>query len=149
DHLESPRPNLQWLGPGSFFVETDLSFDRLTRRPNWFLYQSGARLLSTIDEEDQCPRRTEVIAAFHGRITRPITELLIVLIGVPLLVGCPQRSLYIKLGSILGLFAAAQLLDFACGSLARNEYIGPSLAAWLPVLVFGPWSLVASDSTMT
>lgn len=147
--LDDERTYVQNLGQACFFISTDLSFERLTRRPNWFLYQSTLNLLKLVDQEEQCPRRTEVIATLHGRITKPLAELLVVLIGVPLLVGCPQRSLYIKVGSILGLFALSQVLDFTCAGLARNDYLDPSLAAWLPVLIFGPWSLVASDATRT
>lgn len=142
-------PHLKQTGPDRAFLDSDLSFDRLTRRPNFFLYLSAAELMRLVEHEDQCPRRTDVIATLHGRATRPLTEFLIVLIGVPLLVGCPQRNLYIKAASILGLFMFAQLFDYACMALARAEYVEPALAAWLPVLLFGPWSLVASDATVT
>jgi lipopolysaccharide export system permease protein len=147
--LAEQRGYLREVRPGEYFIETNLSFERLTRRPNWFVYLDTGSLLEVVDREEQCPRRAEVIATLHGRVTRPLAELLIVLISLPLLVGCPQRSLYIKVGSILALFAASQVLDTVSFGLARNDYLNPSLAAWLPVLIFGPWSLAACDATRT
>lgn len=147
DRLERSRTNLEFVRPGCYFLTSDLSFDRLTRRPNWFLYLSTPELAELVEQEDQCPRRTEVITTLHCRFTAPLTDYLIVLLGLPLLVGNPQRSIYIKVGGILGLFALAQAFELVSAGLARSDLIDPSLAAWLPLMVFGPWAVVASDGS--
>src|SRR5205814_8844221 len=74
EKLDRSHPLLHWLGPGTYFLFTDLNYDRLTRRPNWFFYQSTGRLLEVLDEEQQCPRRNESIALVHRRLTRPLTD---------------------------------------------------------------------------
>jgi lipopolysaccharide export system permease protein len=38
---------------------------------------------------------------------------------------------------------------FTCKSLGDNDLLAPALAAWLPVLVFGPLSLVMFDAVHT
>src|SRR5262249_27330218 len=43
EKLDRSHPLLHWLGPGTYFLFTDLNYERLTRRPNWFFYQSTGR----------------------------------------------------------------------------------------------------------
>ena len=46
----------------------------------------------------------------------------------------------------LSLFFAA---IFFCKHLGDDEYLSPALAAWLPVLVFGPLTLASFDAIHT
>jgi lipopolysaccharide export system permease protein len=47
---------------------------------------------------------------------------------------------------LCGLFFTA---TFACKHLGENEYLSPALAAWLPVLLFGPLAFVLFDAAHT
>ena len=47
---------------------------------------------------------------------------------------------------LCGVFFAA---CYACKMLGDNDYINPALAAWLPVLFFGPHALVLFDAVHT
>jgi lipopolysaccharide export system permease protein len=38
---------------------------------------------------------------------------------------------------------------FTCKSLGENDYLSPALAAWLPVLCFGPLAFVLFDAVHT
>ncbi len=141
ERIEGQYPYLHWLEPGRYFLFTDLNYDKLTRRPNWHLYQSTWTLLSVLEQEDQCPGRPEIIALVHSRLTKPFLQFLLVMLGIPLIVGCPERSLVIKMGLILGLFALFHGIDIVSSSLSQKEYLDAALAAWLPLICFGPLAL--------
>lgn len=142
ERIDGQYPYLHWLEPGRYFLFTELSYDRLTRRPNWHLYQSTWTLLWVLEEEDQSPHRPEMIALVHVRMTKPILQFLLVMLSIPLIVGCPERNMVVKMGTILGLFALFHGLDIVTANLAQREYLDAALAAWLPVLCFGPMALV-------
>jgi lipopolysaccharide export system permease protein len=131
--------------PGVYFVHTDLSFERLTRSPSWFYYQSTRELFHLLREE-QLVRRAEVIALLHQRLTTPILELILVLMGIPMILARPERSIFLKLGVGLLIYAAFFGVQYCCWQLAQREYVDAALSAWLPVFLFGPPALVLLDA---
>ena len=83
------------------------------------------------------------------RLTRPILGLLLVFMGLSVILRDQNRNVYISTALCLvlcGLFFGA---CFACKHLGDNEYLSPALAAWLPVLVFGPLAFVLFDAIHT
>jgi lipopolysaccharide export system permease protein len=149
DRLDKPHPALHALETGNFFLRTNLSYDRLTRRPNWHAYQSTARLTEILEAEERCPRRGDMIALVHRRFTTPLLEMLLTLLCVPLILGHPGRPLIFKVGGVMMLFGGVLVVDLLCGSLARAEYLDPVLASWLPLLLLGPFAVVRSDALPT
>ncbi len=141
------NPPLHYLRkPGRFFIETELSYERLTRNPAWFHYESTAALLKLLESDDQLPRRAEVIALLHRRLTAPLLEFILVLLGIPFVLGRPgARGLYFKIGLCLALYALFQGVQYVCANLAQKELLDPVLGAWLPVFVFGPLALALLD----
>lgn len=146
ERLDKPHPALHVLGPGRFFLVTDLSYERLTRRPNWHAYQATRRLVHLLDNEQHCPRRTEIIAIVHRRFTGPVLEFLLTVLGIPLIIGRTGRPLIFKVGGVMMLCGGVLLLDYFCASLARAEYLDPVLSSWLPLLFLGPLALVRTDA---
>ena len=136
---------LQQLAPGQYFLFTDMTYDRLTRRTNWFTYQSTRQLLDLLGSDDQFPRRMEVIALVHQRFTEPVLEFLLLVVGVTLVIGRPDQNLFIKIGLALGLFGLYYGLQLLFAASARTQFLDPVLAAWLPVFAFGPLSFALLD----
>lgn len=52
------HPALKQLEPGQFFLKTELSYQRLTRRSNWYLYVSTFELLDIIENEQSIAQRS-------------------------------------------------------------------------------------------
>jgi lipopolysaccharide export system permease protein len=79
-------------------------------------------------------------------ITFPIANLVLLLVGLPILLqqsrGKPAERLVI--GCLLCVFYFA--FDFVLMNLGLQGGIEPALAAWLPVLVFGSLGIVLFDS---
>ena len=126
--------------------ETD--FDMVTRNSKWFQFASTWHLYKELQKPDSS-RVANMAVLFHTRLTRPILALILVVMGLSVLLRDQNRNVFISAGLCLvlcGVFFAAQ---FACKSLGDSEYVSPALAAWLPVLFFGPFSVAMFDAIHT
>src|SRR5439155_18461899 len=94
-------------------------------------------------------RLAAMAVLFHMRLSRPILGMILVVLGLAVILRDQNRNVFISAGLCLllcGLFFAAQ---FACKGLGDYEYLSPALAAWLPVLVFGPFGFAMFDAIHT
>jgi lipopolysaccharide export system permease protein len=83
------------------------------------------------------------------RWTRPVLGVLLVLLGLSVILRDQNRNVFIGTGLCLGTCALFFAAIFACKHLGDNEYLAPALAAWLPVLIFGPVTLASFDAIHT
>jgi lipopolysaccharide export system permease protein len=141
--------DLQMIDPGVFFLKTKrVDFEAITRHQNWFMFASTSQLLHELNKGDS-NRLAAMAVTFHMRLTRPLLGFILVLMGLSVILRDQNRNVFISAGMCLvlcGLFFAAQ---FACKSLGDGEYLNPALAAWMPVLLFGPLSVTMFDAIHT
>jgi lipopolysaccharide export system permease protein len=150
---ELPRWNnpaiLEVLDSGKYFLHTEeVDFDLLTRNRTWFIYASTARLLEELNKPDST-RLAAMAVVFHMRLTRPILGLLLVYMGLSVILRDQNRNIFISTGLCLVLCAVFFAAIFTCKHLGDNDYLAPALAAWLPVLCFGPLAFVLFDAIHT
>jgi lipopolysaccharide export system permease protein len=145
-HVPCPHAALNWLGPGTYFLHTELTYERVTRHPDWFYYASTPGLLLLLQEDSQIHRRTEVIALVHRRLTAPLWLMILVVITLTMAVGRPDRHRYWKLAMNVIINVLIQSLQALCMLLAQQNYVDPVMANWLPVLIFGPCALLLLDA---
>ncbi|HLJ95282.1 MAG TPA: LptF/LptG family permease [Gemmataceae bacterium] len=140
---------LRVLDSGKFFLYTkEADFEAITRNRTWFSFAATHRLFSELNKPDSM-RLASMAVRFHMRLTRPILGLLLVFMGLSVILRDQNRNVYISTALCLvlcGLFFGA---CFACRQMGDNEYLSPALAAWLPVLVFGPLAFVLFDAIHT
>jgi lipopolysaccharide export LptBFGC system permease protein LptF len=74
---------------------------------------------------------------------------ILVLSGVALILKDQNRNIFISAGFCVGLCGIFFAVTFACKSLGDNEYLPPSLAAWAPILYFGPFSVAWFERMQT
>ncbi|MFN3530952.1 MAG: LptF/LptG family permease [Candidatus Brocadia sp.] len=84
---------------------------------------------------------------FHSRIAYTLTHFVLLLLGIPLVVGFERlsRNLFLRVGLCVltcGIFYA---LTFVCSNLGNTGMIHPVLAAWLPIVIFGSVGLLFFD----
>ncbi len=134
---------------GRYFLHTrEVDFDTVTRPNNWFQFASTYRLY----EELQKPESTRLAAMavlFHTRLTRPLLGMLLVFLGLSVILRDQNRNVILSAGSCLMLCGVFFLCSYGCKMLGENDYLTPALAAWLPLLVFGPLALVFFDAVHT
>jgi lipopolysaccharide export system permease protein len=140
---------LEIIDPGKYFLYTqEVDFDTLTRNRTWFTYASTARLHSELSKPDST-RLAAMAVLFHTRFTRPIVGMLLVFSGLSVILRDQNRNVFLSAGLCVVLCALFFVALFVCKSLGDNEYLSPALAAWLPVLFFGPLSLALFDAVHT
>ncbi|MDB5312558.1 MAG: putative permease YjgP/YjgQ family protein [Gemmataceae bacterium] len=142
-------PNLKMIDPGKFFLYTrDVDFDVVSRGATWFMFAPTLKLRELLARPE--PRRQSKIAVlFHMRITRPLVGILLVLLGLSVILRNPNRHVFISAGLCLALSACFFLSVLGAKFLGDHGYASPPLAAWLPVILFGPLTLVWFDSIHT
>jgi lipopolysaccharide export system permease protein len=86
---------------------------------------------------------------FHMRLTRPILGLILVFMGLSVILTDQNRNVFISAGLCLVLCGVFFAAIFAAKYLGDNDIISPALAAWLPVLGFGPVAFVMFDAVHT
>jgi lipopolysaccharide export system permease protein len=140
---------LEAIDDGKYFLKTqEVDFDALVRPRNWFLFASTTRLYQELQRADSS-RLASMAVVFHMRLTRPVLGLFLVFMGLSVILRDQNRNVFISAGMCLllcGLFFAA---TFLCKHMGENEYLSPAMAAWLPVLLFGPLSFVLFDAIHT
>lgn len=140
---------LEAIDDGKFFLHTqEVDLEVLLRNRKWFNYASTWKLYRQLQSPDTA-RLAAMAVLFHMRLTRPILGVILVLLGLSVILRDQNRNVFISAGLCLilcGVFFAA---CFTCKSLGDNDLLAPALAAWLPVLLFGPLAVVMFDAVHT
>jgi lipopolysaccharide export system permease protein len=143
------RDVLESIDPGKYFLKTvEVDFDVITRARNWYNFASTARLRAELRKPDSA-RLAAMAVLFHSRLVRPLLGFILVLSGISLILKDQNRNIFISAGFCVGLCGIFFAVTFACKSLGDNEYLPPSLAAWAPILYFGPFSVAWFERMQT
>jgi lipopolysaccharide export system permease protein len=135
--------------PFSFFA-TNLDPDSLARQQHkaYYLYLSLRGLSQLIKDSALAgPRIYEV--AMHQHFAKPILNLIILLLGLPFVVGREGKSYFASITVCVGLFVLVLATEYVAVEFGRSDYISPLLAAYLPVLIFTPVAIWSLDTVKT
>jgi lipopolysaccharide export system permease protein len=150
DTFSGPVPtNLTVLGPGRCFLKVATAdYDTVSRGGAWYVYASTTRLQELLTGAE--PRRQVKMAVlFHTRVTRPLVGCLLVLLGVSVILWNPNRHVILSSGLCLVIGVGFYASVVGCKALGDTNYITPPLAAWLPVMIYGPLAIVSFDAVHT
>jgi lipopolysaccharide export system permease protein len=150
DSFDGPLPsNVTALGTGRFFLKVeDADYDAVCRGGTWYVYASTSRLREMlIDPEPR--RRGKMAVQFHTRLTRPLVGAIMVALGVSMILSNPNRQVIISAGLCMAIAAALFLFTLASKYLGDQDILPAPLAAWLPVIVFGPVAVASFDAVHT
>jgi lipopolysaccharide export system permease protein len=144
-----PADMLEFIDDGKYFLKTqEVNFEVAIRSHNWFMFTSTSRLYQELQRADSS-RLASMAVVFHMRLTRPILGLFLVFMGLSVILRDQNRNVFISAGMCLVLCAIFFATTFLCKHLGDSEFLSPALAAWLPVLIFGPVSFVLFDAIHT
>ena len=84
---------------------------------------------------------------FHSRITYTLTHFVLLLLGIPLVVGFERlsKNLFLRVGLCVLICGIFYSLTFVCSNLGTTGMLHPILAAWLPIVIFGSVGLLFFD----
>jgi lipopolysaccharide export system permease protein len=139
---------LEPIAPGRYFFRTDVDFENAIRSKNWYVYMTTWQLLEEMNRPGNL-QQAGLAVVFHQRLTRPILGILLVFMGLGTILRDQTRNIFISAGMCLLLCAVFFAAILTCQFLGNNEFLSPALAAWLPVLGFGPLAFVMFDAVHT
>jgi lipopolysaccharide export system permease protein len=142
-------PYFERLSVGVYFLKTsEVDYDALTGTGNAYLYASTDRLRETL-EKPESRRQANVAVAFHMRFTRPLVGVLLVLMGLGVILRDQNKNVFVNVGLCLILCVIFYVVFYGCKFLGENDILAPAPAAWLPVIIFGPFAFVLFDAAHT
>jgi lipopolysaccharide export system permease protein len=132
-----------WLKPGQCFVVSDVSFEYLAADSNWRQLSSTWDLIRGLRNHslDYGAQERMVI---HSRFVQPVLDLTLLFLGLPLVLSRSNRNVFVAIGMCLALVVAFMLIVIGCQQLGGNYWLEPSLAAWLPLMIFVPCAVAIS-----
>lgn len=146
---ENSHEMLVPLFPGKYFIRTrELSFEVITRNPKWYALASTETLYTLLNKPG-ASRQGQVAVIFHMRISRIVIGMLLVILGLSIVLRDQNRHMFISAGLCLAMCAIFFAVIFASKFLGDGDYVSPALAAWLPVLIFGPIAVAQYDAIHT
>jgi lipopolysaccharide export system permease protein len=110
-------------------------------------YLSSARIYELIQNSPDLTKPM-LYKMMHIRFTQPLMNLIMLLIGIPFLLTREPNRLIVNMfycTIVTGLVFAGTFVIFQMG----GNLLDPLLAAWLPVLIFGPLAVVMLDTFHT
>ncbi len=124
--------------PEDVFVVTDVSFDHLYNRTTSGAFASTPELLRRIRNPayDLISVKSQILR-FHERLTKPLLNVLVVLIAVPLIVRRESRSIVMNMavcsGVLIGMLGVTQAFNY----LGTVGLVSPELSVWAPTILTG------------
>ena len=76
---------------------------------------------------------------YHTRLAYPLTNFVILLLGIPFIVGFEQlsKNIFLRIGICALICCAFYVLNYFCINMGNTGMLHPALAAWLPIVIFG------------
>lgn len=127
-----------WLGPDQAFVVADMDTLHLAFPRELSRYASLAEMIRN-SRSPTSSWSNQHRVDIHWRILQPFFDMTILLIGLPLVISRGERNLFVSAGVCLLVVILMVLVVISCQSMGAARILSPpSLAAWLPLIVFVP-----------
>jgi lipopolysaccharide export system permease protein len=131
--IVSTMASAAWIKPKQCFVTSDVTFEQMIGSNNWSLYSSTPELVQAI-ANPSLGVGAEVPLRVHARFVAPFLDMSLALLGIPLVVGPNRRGVFVAVGLCVLMTVVFFLTTLGFHALATGYVLGPSLAAWAPLL---------------
>ncbi len=132
-----------WLKPDECFVTSGVTFEQLTVGSSWQEYLSSWELITGLHNKS-LDYGSHVRVTLHARFVRPFLDVTLLFLGLPLVLSMGNRNIFMAGLLCLMVVAAFFGVTMMSHSLGTNYLLSPTLAAWLPLLIFGPTAYAIS-----
>ncbi|HTQ40790.1 MAG TPA: LptF/LptG family permease [Pirellulales bacterium] len=133
-----------WLAPDDCFVVSGITFEYLAGADDWRRNASLPELVAGL-HNPSLNLGSDVRVAMHARVVQPVLDVVLLFLGLPLLLSRYNRNVFFAIGLCVALVVGFYLVIFGCQYLGSNYLINPSLAAWLPLMIFVPLAFWMSE----
>lgn len=138
----------KWIAPAEqideYFLETTLTPEQLSKVDINSTLKSFKELRELCKKEPENPRYSVM---FHSRVAYPLTNFVLLFLGIPFVIGFERmsRNIFLRVGISILICCAFFVLSYVCINLGNMGILHPLLAAWLPVIIFGCLGLFLFD----
>ncbi len=136
--------DVPWLEADQVFVVSRVSFELLASGADWRDFAS-LRELATELRNPSTELGPDVRVAVHSRVLQPLLDITLLMLGLPLVVSSGARNPFIAIGYCLTVVTAFFLVSLGAQSLGGTGLISPVMAAWAPLVSFGPIAVGMCD----
>ncbi len=145
--LITPRDAPGWLKPDECFFRSDVEFEQLLSDARAFEeLASTAQLIAALRNPSLDYGAKERVA-IHHRIVRPLLDMTLLFLGLPLVVGRESRNVFLAMGVCMLVTVAFTAADMTLQQMGEASYlVSPALAAWGPLILFVPLAVGLSES---
>lgn len=133
-----------WLAANECFVASDVSFELLAGGQIWRDFSSTAALIRGL-ANPSLDFGADVRVTVHSRLVQPLLDITLLFLAVPLVLGREHRNLFLAIGTTMAVVAVFLLVVLGCQYLGNIYLLEPALAAWTPLLLFGPTAAALFD----
>jgi lipopolysaccharide export system permease protein len=138
--------HVTFVGLRRYFISTaELDFDAVTRRHSWYQYAPTNSLWEELNRGTTA-RQSAVAVLFHMRLTRPLTGFILVILGLSVILLDQNRHVFISAGLCLVMAAVFYGCLQGAKYLGDQDILPAPLAAWVPVMLFGPLAFALFDA---
>lgn len=136
DYLLLPT-DTPWLAADQCFIPSSVEYDML-RGGSSKQFASTAELIWRLRNQ-RTHSGTDLQVMVHSRFLQPWMDMTLLLLGLPLILTTRNRNIVQLVAVCLATFGLFFAVSAGFGSLASHgTLVSPSVAAWGPLLVFGP-----------
>ena len=146
--LITPHDARDWLKPNQCFLRSNLDFD--------FLLPEGSKSFKQLSSTPQLIAAlsnpslaygADVRVAIHGRIVKPLLDMTLLFLGLPLVISRESRNVFIAMGLCMAVTLAFWLVVLGMQQLGEAVLVRPAaLAAWAPLMIFVPVATGMAES---
>ncbi len=124
--------------PEEVFIVTDVDSNQLSGSMSSYRYKSSWDLVEGLRNPSfsLLTARSHVLH-LHERLTRPLGNLLVVCLTVPLVVRRESFSIITNLARCVGIMLCLLVVAHTCNYLGRVHWMSLDLAAWMPIIISG------------
>jgi len=133
-----------WLASDECFVVSSVSFPQLQNDHGAQQFASTAALITGL-RNSGTDYGARVRVLIHKRFVRPILDVTLLFLGLPLVLAGTNRNVFMAIGTCMLLVVGFSVLVIFCHSLGNQYLVAPVLAVWLPVGVFVPIAAALSQ----
>jgi lipopolysaccharide export system permease protein len=134
----------KWLAADECFIKSDVTFEQLASRADFRANASIMELVAGL-KNPSLGFGADMRTAIHARIVQPFLDITLLFLGLPLILARTNRNMFFAIGLCVGVVMLFFLVVLACQYLGNSYLVNPSLAAWLPVLIFVPAAVWMSE----
>jgi lipopolysaccharide export system permease protein len=138
-------PGNDWLKGDQLFVVSGMSFEFLAAGSTWRDFASTREMIREL-RNPSTDLGADVRVAIHTRFLQPFMDTTLLFLGLPFVITRTNRNPFVAIGLCLAVVTVFMCVVLGCQSLGTGGWMNPPLAAWLPLIIFGPVAAAMSDS---